>query len=143
VKKIIVVFMAALVIFQITGSVQGQMVLAEDNKKEHIMPAGIGASLLWIDKNLPKDSVFLTPEPETNYHLQLYTAGRVFIQYPYEDLISSQERSERLYIVYKFFEVSPETFVRRFEELDMGNLYGRISKSEGRDIISGYEDYKF
>lgn len=152
IKKCVIALMIILVIFQVTGSVQGQMMLEKKLEKLNILPRGVAESFLWIDKNLPKDSVFLTPNPETNYHLQIYTPGRTFIQYEYIAIASHKEITERLYIVYSFFRIAPEVFEKKFGyDGDSGNslchLYGEFFARPGtnpqkQDLMSGYKNYK-
>lgn len=163
-RNIIVVLMVWLAVFQITGSIQGQAVLASNRVKEHLLPKRIGESLMWIDKNLPKDSVILALDTETNYYLQLYTPARVMIQYPYNDTVPQKERDERLYIAYKFFGIAPQNFEKKFEDPVLQNIYGQLfapmyiaegdieekrrvwkidSDRKKRDIISGYKNYQF
>ena len=112
-RGIVAASMIVLVIFQITGTVQGQWALLKAREKTHLLPKGLGEALLWMDKNLPKDSVILTPNFETNNSFLVYTPERTFIQYSFLTTASHKERLERLYVVYKFFGVAPEVFEKK------------------------------
>lgn len=113
-------FLASLILalaLVLTRSIQLEKAYAEKNSWRYSLEKNIYDSLLWIDGNIPEDSVFLSPSVVTNAHLLIFTKSKVFV--PSTGVIttaSDGELVERFIIAAKVFGMNDADILKLFSQ---------------------------
>ena len=108
----------AIIIFlsQLTGASHLQIIQAQNQKVQHLLPKGVGESLLWIDKNIPRDAVVVTPSFFSNALITYYTSARIFVPRGEISLVTREEMLGRLFIAARFLNLPPEAVAAMFND---------------------------
>jgi len=97
-----------LFVSQITGASHLQLLRARQDEWRHWLPEGMAESLLWMDKQLPRDSVVLTPSFFSNSLISYYTAGRIFVPRGDMSTVPTEEILERFFITARLMNLDEE-----------------------------------
>ncbi len=111
-QKYAVIFLIFVTISNFSGSAQAAYNYAKQKFETFRLPPGIMQSMQWMDKNLPKDAVVVTPIPYINDLLLYYTPAKVFFPQAPATWAGETEMQERLFDTYKLFGVE-EIYLRR------------------------------
>jgi hypothetical protein len=77
------------------------------NYKNFMLPQDRQKIFKWLNRHTPIDSVVASCSLETNYLLPLYTHNRIFLPAGIRTLASNEEILNRLFIIYKLYNVPP------------------------------------
>mgnify|MGYP001582456426 CR=1 FL=1 len=112
---------ALLFISQYIGAAHLQVLRVENQRIQHILPSGISESLLWMNKNLPRDSVILTPSFFTNTLIPYYTSARIFVPRGDMSIVPTEEILERFFIVARLMNLSVAKVAEMFGGVPCNN----------------------
>lgn len=126
VLKVLIVF---IFISQITGASHLQIIQAQNQRVQHMLPFGVGESLLWMDKNIPRDSVVVTPSFFSNALITYYTSARIFVPRGEMSLISRHEMMDRLFITARILNLSPDELAVMFNDAFTEQPYQKMREN--------------
>lgn len=127
----------------IVGAYNSEQAIARHEAVSHRMPIGTAKALVWIDANIPKDSVFISPSFYIYELIPYFTSSRIFVPMVWNTAISSEEIRERLFIALKLSMVSTEQFRNLFNELtpiDWNPGSFPINRPEPVNYVFGFGD---
>ncbi len=121
----------AIIIFlsQITGASHLQILQAQNQKVQHMLPKGVAESLLWMDKNIPRDSVVVTPSFFSNALITYYTSARIFVPRGEMSLVTREEMLDRLFIAARFLNLSPDAVAVMFNDARSDQPYQKTREN--------------
>lgn len=106
----------ALFISQIIGASHLQLLRARKDGWRHMIPEGMAESLLWMDKQLPRDSVVLTPSFFSNSLISYYTTSRIFVPRGDISIVPTGEILERFFITTRLLNLDKKAVAAMFVE---------------------------
>lgn len=125
----------ALLVSLFANTIHFSIVKAKENYRYYTLPQNILDAYNWLNKNTPVDSVIMTPSLTNNYLIPYYTHNRIYLPSAYGSVAPEEEAIERLYIVYKFFEVD-EKYLDRVLNPDLVNI---IEEGVDKKSLEAYE----
>lgn len=93
-------------LFVFSGSTHAAYIYAKKKFETFRLPTGIMQSLSWMNSNIEKDAVVLTPMPYLNQLFLFYTPAKIFLPNAAGTMASEEEILERMFMVYKLFGVT-------------------------------------
>ncbi len=102
IKIIAFVFAAYLFVLTIFSGI----VIEKRRASNYVMPENLKQAYDWLGKNTSKDSVVMSPYLKTNVDLPALTSNRIFLARAGTSVSPQDELYQRLYITYKFFNIS-------------------------------------
>lgn len=90
----------------------------QDHVLSYVFPGDIINSWKWIESNLPAESTVISDSFVTSLYLGSYTSSRPYLATGFLSTLFNSELESRFLVVNKFFNVSKETLVLRFKEIN-------------------------
>lgn len=104
-KYIMPIFAVFLLVSLFVNYMRVSLDTSKENYKYYTMSQDIINAHEWLNKNTPVDSVVVTPSLISNYIIPHYTHNNVFIPNACLSITPEDEALERLYIVYRIFNI--------------------------------------
>ena len=98
-----------LIFFSFIGVI-AQINYSSINAYEYSLPRYLTESFDWINKNTPKDSVFVTLSTDNNYYLPIFTHANAYNPSACRSLAGEKEILHRFLESYRVFGISPDNF---------------------------------
>jgi hypothetical protein len=111
----------------------GRFIYASERYEKWQMPDNLMESFEWLNRNTPLDSVVATPSLTAVRYFPLYTNNKIYL--PFYENAPSDEILDRLYIMYKIFDI-PENY---FDEVFFKGKKGEIIKDSQWSDVNFYE----
>lgn len=102
------ILIGVLVLGAIVGGVGEKIVQAASREANPPFDRGLWQAYRWMDQQLPRDAVVMTPSVSASAYLTIYTGARSFLAHPLNSHALEAEVIDRFYATYALFGFPPE-----------------------------------